>query len=337
MALVIAYRLLNMESTQVLKLALIDRYQLYVEYQTPLEGGAYLLPLDSKIGNHRGNFQPGGSGFSSSARSIGLEHNILCAELKTDGGNWWYDQLEVVVDISTDLTSVSILVDFRRCDQIRLQGCYSLRLRDETLLAAQYLGPNHQTKDIYIDLKHLIGVKNGAFDRNEQYFSSSVQNSHMIGTTLCATHNDSGHPISIDLSRVLRLKNGLFSPLKETKSEDLDYEILVDSSSRRWLPNADIPKLINYKQKRSWYLIVNCLNSHGLYQESAVKLHDIIGPGYDEMFSFFSETSIPEDARETRFEHGILTASFHAGDNKWVQRSFDLAELVTNEGGVLVK
>jgi hypothetical protein len=55
------------------------------------------------------------------------------------------------------------------------------------------------------------------------------------------------------------------------------------------------------------------------------------------MFTFFSETPIPEHARETRFENGVLTASFNAGDNKWIQRSFDLAELVTNEGGALVK
>jgi hypothetical protein len=55
------------------------------------------------------------------------------------------------------------------------------------------------------------------------------------------------------------------------------------------------------------------------------------------MFTFFSEKPIPEYARETRFEDGILTASFDAGDDKWIQRSFDLAELVTNEGGALAK
>ena len=49
-----------MNSTPVLKLALVDRSQLYVEYQTALEGlSAYLLPLDTKIGNHEGSFQPG--------------------------------------------------------------------------------------------------------------------------------------------------------------------------------------------------------------------------------------------------------------------------------------
>jgi hypothetical protein len=327
-----------MNSAAVLKLALVDRYQLYVEYQTPLEGlSAYLLPLDTKIGNHEGNFQPGGYGFSFSARNVVLERNILCAELKTSRGDWWDDQLEVVVNVSTDLTSVNVSVEFRRCDHIRLQGCYNLRLIDQTLLAAEYLGLNENAKDIYIDLKHFLGVKNGAFDRNERNFSSSVQNAHMIGTTLCATHNDSGRPISIELSRVLRLKQGLFSPLRETKNEDLDYEILADLSNRRWLPNANASKLINYKQKRSWYLIANCLNSRGSYQESTIRLHDIIGPGDDEMFTFFSEKSIPEHARETRFKNGILTASFDAGDDKWIQRSFDLAELVTNEGGALVK
>jgi hypothetical protein len=327
-----------MNCAPVLKLALADRYQLYVEYQTPLEKlSTYLLPLDTKIGNHEGSFQPGGYGFSFSARNIVLEQNILCAELKTSGGDWWYDQLEVVVNISTDPTPVNFSVEFRRCDHVRLQGCYNLRLMDQRLLAAEYLGPNEKAEDIYIDLQHFLGVKNGAFDRNERYFSSSVHNAHMIGTTLYATHNDSGHPISIELSRVLRLQNGLFSPLRETKDEDLDYEILADFSNRKWLPNADIPKLINYKQKRSWYLIANCLNSRGSHQESTIRLHDIVGPGDDEMFTFFSEKSIPEHARETRFGNGFLTASFDAGDGKWIQRSFDLAELVTNEGGALVK
>jgi hypothetical protein len=80
-----------MNYTPVLKLTLVDRCQLYVEYQTPLEGlSAYLLPLDTKIGNHEGSFQPGGHGFSFSARNIVLEQNILCAELKTSGGDWWY-------------------------------------------------------------------------------------------------------------------------------------------------------------------------------------------------------------------------------------------------------
>ena len=326
-----------MNSTPVLKLALVDRSQLYVEYQTALEGlSAYLLPLDTKIGNHEGNFQPGGHGFSFSARNIVLEQNILCAELKTSGGDWWYDQLEVVVNVSTDRTPVSFSVEFRRYDPDRLQGCYNLRLIGQELLAAQYLGPNEKAEDIYIDLKHYLGVKNGAFDRNKRSFSSSVQNAHLIGTTLCATHND-GHPISIALSRVLRLENGSFAPLRVTNNEDLDYEILTDLSDRRWLSNADIPKLINYKQKRSWYLIANCLNSRGSYQESTIRLHDIIGPGDDEMFTFFSEKPIPEYARETRFEDGILTASFDAGDDKWIQRSFDLAELVTNEGGALAK
>jgi hypothetical protein len=327
-----------MNPTPVLKLALVDGYQLYVEHQTPLEGlSAYLLPLDTKIGNHEGNFQPGGYGFSFSARNIVLERNILCAELKTSGGDWLDDQLEVVVNVSTDPTPVNISVEFRRCDHIRLQGCYNLRLIDQGLLAAEYLGSNEKAEDIYIDLEHYLGVKNGAFDRNGRNFSSSVRDAHMIGTTLYATHNDLGHQISIELSRVLRLKNGSFSPLRVTKNEDLDYEILADLSDRRWLPNADIPKLINYKQKRSWYLIANCLNSRGSYQESTIRLHDIIGPGDDEMFTFFSEKPIPEHARETRFENGILTASFDAGDDKWIQRSFDLAELVTNEGGALVK
>jgi hypothetical protein len=326
-----------MNYTPVLKLTLVDRCQLYVEYQTPLEGlSTYLLPLDTKIGNQEGSFQPGGYRFSFSARNIVLEQNVLCAELKTSGGDWWYDQLEVVVNVSTDPTPVNFPVEFRRCDHIRLQGCYNLRLIDQRLLAAEYLGPNEKAEDIYIDLKDYLGVKNGAFDRNERNFARSVQNAHMIGTTLCATHND-GHPISIALSRVLRLKDGSFSPLRVTKDEDLDYEVLADLSDRRWLPNADVPKLINYKQKRSWYLIANCLNSRGLYQESTIRLHDIIGPGDDEMFTFFSETPIPEHARETRFENGVLTASFNAGDNKWIQRSFDLAELVTNEGGALVK
>ncbi|RYN17167.1 hypothetical protein AA0113_g11692 [Alternaria arborescens] len=327
-----------MNPTPVLKLALVDRCQLYVEYQTPLdELSGYVLPLDTKIGNHEGSFHPGGNHFSFSARNIVLEQNILCAELKNSRGDWWYDQLEVIVNVSTDRTPVSFSVEFRRYDPDRLQGCYNIRLIDQRLLAAEFPGPNGKVKDIYIDLKHYLGVKDGAFDSKGRNFSSSVQNAHMIGTTLCATHND-GHPISIALSRVLQFKNGSFSPLRVTKNEDLDYEVLTDLSDRRWLSNADSPpKLINYKQKRAWYLIANCLNSRGSYQESTIRLHDIIGPGDDEMFTFFSERPIPEHARETRLENGILTASFDAGDEKWIQRSFDLAELVTNEGGALAK
>lgn len=327
-----------MDSTSALSLALLDQNQLYVEYHTSLgRCGAYLLPLDTRIGNHEGKFHPGGHSFSFSARDIVLKRNILHAKLKSSKGVWWDDQLQIDVNASTVSTSVTLSIEFRRCDHLRLEGCHNMRLIDETLLATEYLEPNAKVKDLYLDLNQFIGVENGAFDRHEQYFLDHVQKARIIGSTLYAIHTKTGHQISIDLSSVLRLRDGAFLPLREAEAKDLDYEILTDSSNKNWLSNADTIRLVNYKQKRAWYLIANCLSSRGTLRESTIKLHKIIGPHDDEMFSFFSEPSIPEYARITRFNNGTLTASFNGNDGKWVQRSFDLAELVNNEGGTLTK
>ena len=327
-----------MDSTPVFTMELLDQHQLYVEcYASIGVLGAYLLPLDRRIGNHEGKFHPGGCNFSLSARDIVLKGNILHAKLVTSGGVWWDDQLEIDVQASTHSTSVNLSIKFRRCDHLRLEGCYNVRLIDQKLVATSYVEPNLKVKDLYFDLDRYIGVKDNAFDRHGQCFSSYVQNARIIGTTLHAIYTKTGRQISIELSSVLRLGDGAILPLREAKAEDLDYEILTDFSNRQWLPNAHSIRLVNFKQKRVWYLIADCINSRGARQESIIQLHKIIGPHDDEMFSFFSEKSIPEFARVTRFNNGTLTASFEGTDRKWIQRTFDLAELVTNEGGSLIK
>lgn len=337
--LIVANRNPRMDPPPVLTLALRDEHQLYVEHHSFLRGlSAYLLPLDTKLGNCEGKFDLDGYMFSLSARDVVLEGNILHAKLKNSGGVWWDDELEIIANVSVDSASVDFSIKFRRCDHLRLQECYNIRLIGQKLLAAAYLDSLGRSRDAYLDLHQFLGVKNGGFDAHSSYFLNWVQNPQVVDGTLYAVHSDTGRQISINLSSILRFKDGAFLPLRgDRKAEDLHYEVLTDNSNRQWLSNAQSIRLVNYKQKRTWYLIANCLSSRSTFRESSIPIHKIIGPHDDEMFSFFSEPSLPEYARETRFENGILTASFDAGDNKWIQRSFDLAELVTNEGGILTE
>jgi hypothetical protein len=328
-----------MASMHVLTLALVDRNQLFVKYLVPhVELRAYVLPLDLKIGNHEGQFDIGGVNFSRSARDIVLEGNILHAKLATSGGVWWEDHIAIDINVPKDPRREATLpIRFRRCE-LHLENYRNLRLIDGFLLAAEILNENGNYNESYLDLEKYIGIKNGAFDKRGIYFLSSVQDAQLSGTTLYATLKKTQQPISIELSNILRFKDGVMIPLKQTNPEDLENEILIDVFlTRHWLPNARNIRLLNYKQKRAWYLIAECLTSRGLYRESTIKLHEIIGPHDGEMFSFpsFSETKIPQHAQDTRLENGILKASFAVKDDKWIENSFDLAELISNEGGIL--
>lgn len=324
-----------MASMQVLRLALVDRSQLFVEYFLPHDQlRAYLLPLDLKIGNHEGQFHVGGINFSLSARDIVLQGNILQAKLATSSGKWWEDYLAIDINVPTDPRREDTpLIRFRHHDILRLENYRNLRLIDGFLLAAEGLTEDGRYKESYIDLQKFLGIKNGAFDKRGTYFLSSVQDVQLSGTVLYANLRDTQKPISIELSTILRFKDGVMAPFKQ---EDLENELLIDlSQTRQWLPNARDIRLLNYKQNRAWYLIAECLTSRGLYRESAIKLHKIIGPHYGEMFSYFSEMEIPQHAQDTRLENGVLKASFNGKDGKWIEDSIDLAELVSNEGGVL--
>lgn len=329
-----------MASTRILSLALVDRNQLYVEYlASPEQPRAYLLPLNHKIGNREGQFDIGGVNFSMSARDIVLEGNILHAKLATSGHVWWDDQIAIDVELSPDPKYGEVpSIKFRRCDYLRLKRCRNLKLIDRFLLAAEYVEADGQCKEVYFDLKEYLGIKNGAFNRHGRCFLGDAQDVQLVGATLYANLKKTQRHISMEISSILQFKDGAVVPLRQSKSEDLDNELLIDISYRRhWLPNARNIRLLNYKQKRGWYLIADCLTPHRTFRESIIKIHEIIGPHDGEMFSYpsFADTSIPEHARETRLENGILTASFDAREGKWVERSFDLAELVTSEGGAL--
>lgn len=57
--------------------------------------------------------------------------------------------------------------------------------------------------------------------------------------------------------------------------------------------------------------MADCLAPGGWVRESVVKLHEIVRPWDGQMFSVLphSTPDLPEDARYTWFENGILTVS----------------------------
>jgi len=325
---------------QVLTLTLIYRNQLFVEYlMLPGEPRAYVLPLDLKIGNHEGQFDIHGKNFSHSARDVVLHGTILYAKLCTSSGEWWADQIAIDITAPTNSNSgENPLIRFRRCERPSLESCHSLRLIDGFLLMAECLDDSGRYIESYLDLEKYLGIKEGVFDKRGIYFLGGVNNVHLNGTTLCANLKKIHRPITINLSCLLEFKSGVMTPLKETDSENLENELLIDASlTRHWLPNARNIRLLSYKKKREWYLIAECLTPRGSFRESVIKLHEIIGPHDGELFSYpiFASARVPQHARDTRLADGMLTASFDAKDGKWIQRSFDLAELVSNEGGTL--
>lgn len=324
-------------------LTLIGNNQLQIEYLTSTkEIRTHRIRLDRRLGNREGCFDIAGVYFSRSAREVALVRNILHAALSTSNAVWWDDQVAIDVNIPTDSgLQAEPSVTFRRCEFLRLKSCRNLRLIGPFLLAADCLQADRSYKDAYLDLDICLGSKNDDFDRNSMNFSWGAKNIQLIGATLYADLKSQDGTISrasIELTSFLHVKDGILKPLKYFGPENFDFEVLRDDlSDQHWLVNGRNVRLLNYRKKRRWYLVADCLVSHGWIRESVIKLHDILGPHDDEMFCipFFSSPEIPEGARETKLENGILTASFQGKHEKWLQRSVNLAQVVAAEGGIL--
>jgi hypothetical protein len=329
-----------------ISLALVNRNHVCVKHS--ISNGVtreYLLPFDHQLGNTEGCFDIGGRNFSFSARDISLVGNVLHAKLSTSGGVWWDDQIAIDVDFPLPTISGATAtpsIKFRRCDFMRLKPCRNPRLIGGFLLGAECLQADRTYQETYLDLNQFLGKRNGAFDKHGENFSKGAANIQLVGATLFANLKcDDGtvQRASIALTSILQFTNGSAIPLRHVETEALDLEVLRDEPS--WLMNVRDIRLLNYKRKRRWYLLAECLTPHGGVRELMVSLHDILGPHVDEMFchSSFSSPQIPEIARETRLKNGLLTTSFKKkddGNNEWMQKSIDLREILVNDGADLI-
>ncbi|KAK0720237.1 heterokaryon incompatibility protein-domain-containing protein [Lasiosphaeris hirsuta] len=323
--------------------------ELRIEYYAESSGSSILrshrVCLDHQIGNHEGRFHIGGAHFSQSARDIRLVGHTLRAKLATSNESWWDDEIAIDVEIPAELEAHKPIVSFRRCDFLRFKGCRNLRLIGDFLLAAEYLTTDLTYKGTYLDLDECLGRNKGNFDRNGTGFTYRAKDVELIGSTLYADlSGGTQRRASIDLKEIVQFQEGgSMVPLRDVKPEHLDYGILRDNpSSQGWLANTHNVRLLNYRRKRKWYLIADCLAPYGGIRESVIKLHETVGPWDGQMFSVLphSTPDLPENARHASLENGILTASFMTegeSRNIWVERPIDLREIVANEGGELTR
>ncbi|KAK3361745.1 heterokaryon incompatibility protein-domain-containing protein [Lasiosphaeria ovina] len=340
-----------MPSPRLLSLSLESKSRLQIEYAN-WDGETCLLPvdLDYSVGNSEGTFDTGGFHFSRSARDVDLAGNVLHAQLSTSGGVWWDDQVVVELEFpKAPITSGPPRVRLHRSDPQRLSPwCRNLRLVGKFMLAGQCLQADGSYRDVYVNLDKCLGHNNGAFDRHGRGFSSSAAAVELVGTMMYAVWNHVGGPggvpgrAAIGLETILHVTDGVPKPLRQDITpEELDLEVLRDDpwgiQERSWIPNATNIRLLSYRRKRFWYLVADFQVPGGTFRESLLALHEVLGPHADQMFGgpWFSSPDIPEPARETRLENGILRASFQ-GRGAWQERSIDLRGIVTSRDGQLV-
>ncbi|KAK0714192.1 hypothetical protein B0T26DRAFT_386797 [Lasiosphaeria miniovina] len=329
----------KMPSPRLLSLSLESKSHLQIEYVN-WDGETCLVPvdLDYSVGNSEGTFDTGGFHFSRSARDVVLAGNVLRAQLSTSRGVWWDDQ--VVIELlfpEAPITSSPPRVHLHRSDPQRLgPWCRNLRLVGKFMLAGQCLQADGSHRDVYINLDKCLGHNNGAFDKHGRGFSSSAAAVELVGTMMYAVWNHAGGPggvpgrAAIGLETILHVTEGVPKPLRQDITpEELDLEVLRDDpwaiQERSWIPNATNIRLLNYRRKRFWYLLADFQVPGGTFRESLLTLHEVLGPNVNQMFGgpWFSSPDIPEPARETRLQNGILRAGFQ-GRGAWQERSIDL-------------
>jgi hypothetical protein len=122
-------------------------------------------------------------------------------------------------------------------------------------------------KIAYLDPNICLGSKDDDFDRKSMNFSWGATNIQLIGMTLYADLKSQGGTLSrasIELTSILQVKDGILKPLRCFEDENFNFEVLGgDSSDQHWLANARNVRLVNYGEKRRWYLIADCLISDG--------------------------------------------------------------------------
>ncbi|KAK3368291.1 hypothetical protein B0H63DRAFT_488202 [Podospora didyma] len=333
-----------MPESRLLSLLLANTSLLCVQYlNTEGHTATHSFNLNYGLGNVEGSFQPLGFEFSQSARGVVLVGNTLHAELMTSGGVWWHDEVLIQIKFpSQDFQPPTI--HFHRNPSQRLKPwCQNLRLIDKWLLAAQCLQPDGTYRDSYLNLNKCLGERDGAFDRHGTGFSSSASSVDLTDTTLLAIWKPRGanaHQESraaIQLGTILRCTDGGLKPLRQNiPSRELEFEILRDYQWERHLSATVRPhgvtnlRLINFTQKRYWYLLVDIPSPGGAFQESTlIVLNEIFGPHVDEMFNgpWFSSPDIPEHARSTKLDNGILTASFESEEG-WAEKTIILRNYI---------
>jgi len=191
-------------------------------------------------------------------------------------------------------------------------------------------------REVFLNLNQCLGHKDGDFDRHGTGFSKHAQHVELQSTTLVAHWKQHGNEVvkksAIPLCSIVHQKGNAVRPLRlDVLSTELDFQVLHDTNYRQWLPGAANVRIVNYTQKRRWYLVAHCSTFHGVYRESMFPLSEVLGPQYHAMFCipWFSNPEIPETARSTRIADGWLTASFDLLNNKgWLEKSVDLGRIL---------
>ncbi|KAI0531681.1 heterokaryon incompatibility protein-domain-containing protein [Xylaria digitata] len=309
---------------QTFTLSLRDTNSLDIRLSTGGGVHEHRISLDHHIGNKEGKFDINGYGFSHSAKNVRLVNNVLHATLNTSFGTWWDDQIIIEIELSA-VTEVPI-IKFRSYDFMRLKGCRYLRLIDGPFLACQILQTDLTYKEAWADLNGFLGNDNGVFSRHKTDFTHTTTNLRLIGSTLYGDlRNDSGamSHSSISLTDILKARGKLLKPLNNNISEEFyDYEII---------------------------LLANCLTPNGIIRESVITLSVISSPYWNIMHGNFDVPNTPDNARRVKLEDGGLTAYYivnHTNLKKWqeistiqyhwAEKTIDLKEILTNQGGRLV-
>ncbi|KAI0184990.1 heterokaryon incompatibility protein-domain-containing protein [Xylaria flabelliformis] len=310
------------------------------------------IPLDHHIGNKEGKFDINGYGFSRSAKNVRLVNNVLHATLKTSFGTWWDDQIMVEIEVSA--VTETPIIKFRSYDFMRLKGCRYLRLIDGPFLACQILQTDLTYKEAWADLNGFLGNDNGVFSRHKTDFTYTTTNFRLIGSTLYGyLRNDNGSTShsSINLTDILEAKGKLLKPLKNNVSEEFyDYEIVPDiPSHHHWLLYGGNCRLLVHAAKRRWILLANCLTPNGIIRESAIALSALSSPYWNIMHGNFDIPNTPDNAKKVKLEGGRLTAYYimnhknlkHWQESsiiqyQWTEKTIDLKEILTNQGGRLI-
>ncbi|KAI0554265.1 heterokaryon incompatibility protein-domain-containing protein [Xylaria curta] len=337
---------------QTFTLSLRGTNSLDIQLGTGDGGREHRISLDHHIGNKEGKFDINGYGFSRSAKDVRLVNNVLHATLKTSFGTWWDDQ--IIIEIEVSAVTEAPIIKFRSCDFMRLKGCRYLRLIDGPFLACQILQTDLTYKEAWADLDGFLGNDNGVFSRHKTNFTHTTKNLRLIGSTLYGDlRNDSGTAShsSISLTDIIEAKGKLLKPLKTNVSEEFyDYEVVPDIPSyHHWLPYGGNCRLLVHTAKRRWVLLANCLIPNGIIRESAITLSVLSSPYWNIMHGNFDIPNTPESAKKVKLEYGRLTAHYvmnhknlkNWGESsttqyQWAEKTIDLKEILTNQGGSLV-
>lgn len=314
----------------------------------------FYFQLNRLLGNENGTFCEGG-GFSYSASNIGLEGNILYADLQRMDQTTRRDEISIKIHSkgSVPLISLGFGKQKHRPDQIK--DCRNLVLRqvdDVPILTAECRGYDGIWRDSCLNLDSFLGNKDGFFESPGGWFFASGDSFELVGTTLFGRlRKYDGFTMSecsVSLQDILRVdEDGV---LVGCQGEEFPCNFAVvrdECPSRKWLKDARNIRLIHAcnELRRIWILAAECQGPDGQFRDAEFRLDDVLGLHYDEVFDGKNlKYRVESDPymEDVTLVDGILTATFDCSsitpgsDINWEQRSVDLGDVVVNEDGSLV-